>query len=143
MQNQLMILHIQQKNMMKVLYYLNNREKSMNSRSFFILISLSFQSIFNLDSKTYWKRTLSSKTSGITHSLTRFYSTNLFTKAWWYSSICRWYIPLYSILNQLFFFFSGYFTHPMLEKRIESLVKEQIETINTDIKLISEEIFQR
>jgi hypothetical protein len=31
----------------------------------------------------------------------------------------------------------------MLEKRIESLVKEQIETINTDIKLISEEIFQR
>jgi hypothetical protein len=31
----------------------------------------------------------------------------------------------------------------MLEKRIESLVKEQIETINTDIKVISEEIFQR
>jgi len=31
----------------------------------------------------------------------------------------------------------------MLEKRIESLVKEQIEAINTDIKVISEEIFQR
>jgi hypothetical protein len=31
----------------------------------------------------------------------------------------------------------------MLEKRIENLLNEQIETINSDIKVISEEIFQR
>jgi hypothetical protein len=31
----------------------------------------------------------------------------------------------------------------MLEKRIENLINEQIETINSDIKVISEEIFQR
>jgi hypothetical protein len=31
----------------------------------------------------------------------------------------------------------------MLEKRIETLINEQIETINSDIKVISEEIFQR
>jgi hypothetical protein len=37
----------------------------------------------------------------------------------------------------------GYFTHPMLEKRIENLINEQIETVNADIKVISEEIFQR
>ncbi len=37
----------------------------------------------------------------------------------------------------------GYFTHPMLEKRIENLLNEQIETTNSDIKVISEEIFQR
>ncbi len=39
--------------------------------------------------------------------------------------------------------FSGYFTHPMLEKRIDKLIGEQRETINADIKVISEEIFQR
>ena len=39
-------------------------------------------------------------------------------------------------------FDKGYFTHPMLEKRIERLIKEQIESINSDIKVISEEIFQ-
>jgi hypothetical protein len=31
----------------------------------------------------------------------------------------------------------------MLEKRIDNLLNEQIETINSDIKIISEEIFQR
>ncbi|CAF1285901.1 unnamed protein product [Rotaria magnacalcarata] len=40
-------------------------------------------------------------------------------------------------------FSAGYFTHPMLEKRIENLIKEQIETINAEVKVISEEIFQR
>lgn len=39
--------------------------------------------------------------------------------------------------------FSGYFTHPMLEKRIENLLNEQTEMINSDVKVISEEIFQR
>jgi hypothetical protein len=39
--------------------------------------------------------------------------------------------------------FLAYFTHPTLEKRIETLVKQQIETVNSDIKVISEEIFQR
>jgi hypothetical protein len=40
-------------------------------------------------------------------------------------------------------FHKGYFTHPMLEKRIDNLINEQNETINSDIKIISEEIFQR
>ncbi|CAF5153746.1 unnamed protein product, partial [Rotaria sp. Silwood1] len=40
-------------------------------------------------------------------------------------------------------FAASYFTHPMLEKRIENLINEQTETINSDIKVISEEIFQR
>jgi hypothetical protein len=40
-------------------------------------------------------------------------------------------------------FQKGYFTHPMLEKRIDNLINEQNETINSDIKIISEEIFQR
>lgn len=31
----------------------------------------------------------------------------------------------------------------MLEKRIENLIKEQIETVNAEVKIISEEIFQR
>jgi hypothetical protein len=48
-----------------------------------------------------------------------------------------------SILLKLILFPSGYFTHPMLEKRIENLINEQNEMINSDIKVISEEIFQR
>ena len=47
------------------------------------------------------------------------------------------------ILLKLILFLSGYFTHPMLEKRIENLINEQTETLNSDIKVISEEIFQR
>ena len=31
----------------------------------------------------------------------------------------------------------------MLEKRIENLLNEQTEMINSDVKVISEEIFQR
>ena len=38
---------------------------------------------------------------------------------------------------------SGYFTHPMLEQRMENLMREQMETMNADIKVISEEIYQR
>lgn len=38
---------------------------------------------------------------------------------------------------------SGYFTHPMLEQRIEKLMHEQMEMMNADIKVISEEIYQR
>lgn len=40
-------------------------------------------------------------------------------------------------------FFSDYFTHPMLEKRIDDLLHQQNESVNVDIKVISEEIFQR
>ena len=48
--------------------------------------------------------------------------------------------------KKIFFYFSlttGYFTHPTLEKRIGNLIHEQTESINSDIKVISEEIFQR
>ncbi len=48
-----------------------------------------------------------------------------------------------SILLKFILFPSGYFTHPMLEKRVENLINEQNEMINSDIKVISEEIFQR
>ena len=41
------------------------------------------------------------------------------------------------------FFRSGYFTHPMLEQRMENLMREQMETMNADIKVIAEEIYQR
>ncbi|CAF0789576.1 unnamed protein product [Adineta ricciae] len=40
-------------------------------------------------------------------------------------------------------FAAGYFTHPMLEKRIENLINQQIENVNSDIKVIGEDIFQR
>ena len=38
---------------------------------------------------------------------------------------------------------TGYFTHPMLEKRVKNLIDEQTENGNAAIKVISEEIFQR
>jgi hypothetical protein len=38
---------------------------------------------------------------------------------------------------------TDYFTHPMLDKRIDNLIHEHTETINSDIKVISDEIFQR
>jgi hypothetical protein len=53
------------------------------------------------------------------------------------------FLSLVSPTQLRIFSISGYFAHPMLEKRIERLVKEQIETINSDIKVISDEIFQR
>jgi hypothetical protein len=49
----------------------------------------------------------------------------------------------YWFLLKINSFPKGYFTHPMLEKRIENLINEQIETVNADIKVLSEEIFQR
>lgn len=38
---------------------------------------------------------------------------------------------------------SGYFTHPTLEQRIDKLIHDQMESNNADIKVISEEIYQR
>ena len=49
---------------------------------------------------------------------------------------------IYYVIS-IYSFYQGYFTHPMLEKRIENLITEHNEAINSDIKVISEEIFQR
>ncbi|CAF0745927.1 unnamed protein product [Didymodactylos carnosus] len=40
-------------------------------------------------------------------------------------------------------FASSYFTHPLLEKRIKTLTEEGVEEANGDMKLITDQIFQK
>ena len=57
--------------------------------------------------------------------------------------LCISFVEGRNSLYERSFLIKGYFTHPMLEKRIENLINQQIENVNSDIKVIGEDIFQR